>query len=121
MECNSPVCDKKFTFFERRHHCRRCGNIFCAEHSTHAIPLDQHARFHPQGSKNRACDSCFNDYRAWEVARVSRSNSSTSRDGAGAQQPPTPTVGVPSKGLGPGGIVGSLAQSLPRDWSWSTF
>jgi hypothetical protein len=121
LSCDSPTCDKKFSFFERRHHCRRCGNIFCAEHSPHAIPLDQHARFHPQGTRNRACDSCFNDYRTWEVARISRSNSSTSRDG---EQPRTPTVGVPGKnalGREGGGLVGSLAQSIPRDWNWSTF
>lgn len=24
-----PLCDAKFTFFNRRHHCRKCGKIFC--------------------------------------------------------------------------------------------
>lgn len=25
-----PTCERKFGFFQRKHHCRRCGRIFCA-------------------------------------------------------------------------------------------
>lgn len=30
-------CDRPFTLFLRRHHCRRCGRIFCAECSNNRI------------------------------------------------------------------------------------
>jgi hypothetical protein len=29
--CMNPQCKVKFTMVNRRHHCRRCGNIFCAK------------------------------------------------------------------------------------------
>ncbi|KAL2054381.1 hypothetical protein ABVK25_005522 [Lepraria finkii] len=45
--CDAPVCQKNFSLFERRHHCRHCGNVFCGEHSGWTIPLDQNAAFHP--------------------------------------------------------------------------
>ncbi|PWN26434.1 FYVE-domain-containing protein [Jaminaea rosea] len=32
-------CGKRFTFFTRKHHCRRCGRIFCADCSSHRAQL----------------------------------------------------------------------------------
>jgi hypothetical protein len=118
--CDDAACSKVFGFFERRHHCRKCGNIFCGEHSSHEVPLDQKADFHPHAAKFRACNGCGAEYRAWEVARVSRSNSTNSRD---STTPGTPTVAVnrPNRtGFG-AQKVGSLAKSVPSDWHWSTF
>lgn len=124
--CDVPACTKSFTLFERRHHCRRCGNIFCAGHSPHAVPLDQHARFHPQGSRYRACDFCWADYKTWETARASRSNSDCSHDGPAGATPGVPVGGLPQAQRGhlaspDAQRVGSLAASVPRDWNWSTF
>ncbi|KAI9721601.1 MAG: hypothetical protein M1828_005091 [Chrysothrix sp. TS-e1954] len=69
---NTPTCPQNFTFLIRRHHCRRCGRIFCAPCSCYAVPLDQHARFHPSGRLARACDSCWEDFGGWERARRER-------------------------------------------------
>ncbi|KAK9357065.1 hypothetical protein V1523DRAFT_400453 [Lipomyces doorenjongii] len=52
------TCHKTFTFWDRRHHCRRCGHIFCAAHSSHLLRLDQNCNFHPSGTLSRTCDSC---------------------------------------------------------------
>ncbi|KAI9740776.1 MAG: hypothetical protein M1818_004741 [Claussenomyces sp. TS43310] len=127
--CDEATCTRTFTYFTRRHHCRRCGNIFCDYHSSHLVPLDQDANFHPGGTRARACGYCFAQYKGWEIARSSRSNSECSTE---APQTPT-TANTPSvscKGkqgaiaggmFGKGSLAQSLGASVPRDWNWSTF
>ncbi|KAH0001585.1 hypothetical protein KCU78_g14802, partial [Aureobasidium melanogenum] len=114
-------CTRPFSMLNRRHHCRRCGDIFCSSHSPHAIPLDQEARFHPEGTLQRACDNCWTDYRAWRAARPSRNNSVGSRDSN--ETVFTQPVGVPSsnKSSEEQQPVGSVAQSVGGNWNWSTF
>mmetsp|Transcript_7236 Transcript_7236/g.13722 ORF Transcript_7236/g.13722 Transcript_7236/m.13722 type:complete len:363 (+) Transcript_7236:31-1119(+) len=57
-ECNS--CDKKFGAFNRRHHCRLCGNIFCG----HCAPRTTMNAFQDISSaqasqtKERTCHGC---------------------------------------------------------------
>jgi hypothetical protein len=83
----------------------------------------------------RSCDDCYRDFRLWDKKRLSRRDDAgvvvaaaaaaavgtertTSADG---------TVGSSSKALdvaqigGKKGIMGTIAQSVPRDWAWSTF
>lgn len=126
--CDEPACTRYFTYFRRRHHCRRCGNIFCDMHSLYTIPLDQDANYHPRGSRSRSCEHCWSEYRGWQIARSSRSNSESSQDDP--QTPTTPTVVCAGNGaksalgsvFGKGqGMSESLAASVPRDWNWSTF
>ncbi|KAL8770497.1 MAG: hypothetical protein Q9209_003752 [Squamulea sp. 1 TL-2023] len=118
--CDAPTCHKSFNLFERRHHCRHCGHVFCNTHSQHKIPLDHNAEFHPEGGLNRACQHCWDRYRLWRAQRNSRNNSMTSTASA-AMPMGTPIPGM--GGAGGGGEVhkGSLANSVPRDWNWSTF
>ncbi|KAI0693665.1 FYVE zinc finger-domain-containing protein [Cytidiella melzeri] len=37
--CDIFLCSRKFSLFERRHHCRKCGGVFCAECSTRSTTL----------------------------------------------------------------------------------
>lgn len=105
----------------RRHHCRRCGSLYCGPHSLQLVPLDQHARFHPQGNWVRACNSCHCDYKTWESARSRSRNDSgrgsiTSSDsGSGAATPIARTASEQPK------KTEMLVGSLSRDWNWSTF
>ncbi|MCJ1303357.1 hypothetical protein MMC08_006166 [Hypocenomyce scalaris] len=117
--CDAPICQKSFNLFERRHHCRRCGYVFCNTHSHYTIPLDQDAEFHPDGALSRACTHCWNQYRSWEAARRSRSNSTSSGD---TTTPVTPMIGS-GKGtlLTPEAPKATGSSSVPRDWNWSTF
>ncbi|XP_052773317.1 RUN and FYVE domain-containing protein 2-like isoform X1 [Mya arenaria] len=49
---NCKQCEKAFSVARRKHHCRNCGEIFCAECSDNKMP-------HPSSSKPvRVCDSC---------------------------------------------------------------
>ncbi|KAI4283109.1 MAG: hypothetical protein L6R38_002412 [Xanthoria sp. 2 TBL-2021] len=117
--CDAPTCHKNFNLFERRHHCRHCGHVFCNTHSQHKIPLDHNAEFHPEGAPSRGCQHCWDRYCLWRAQRSSRNNSLTS--GATAMTMGTPVPGGGGVGNGLEVHRGSLANSVPRDWNWSTF
>ncbi|XP_013139671.1 PREDICTED: protein RUFY3 isoform X1 [Papilio polytes] len=51
------ACTKEFNIARRKHHCRRCGHIFCAACSDKTVAL-------PGNTKPvRVCDTCFNEVR----------------------------------------------------------
>ncbi|XP_009950942.1 PREDICTED: early endosome antigen 1-like, partial [Leptosomus discolor] len=52
---NCMACGKGFSVTVRRHHCRQCGNIFCAECSA------KNALTPSSKKPVRVCDTCFND------------------------------------------------------------
>ncbi|KAF9100997.1 hypothetical protein BGX27_000159 [Mortierella sp. AM989] len=65
--CTWPGCLREFGFFDRRHHCRKCGDIFCSAHCSKAIPLDQALDFNPaMGVISRACTGCYEAYEQWQ-------------------------------------------------------
>ncbi|KAL6560021.1 hypothetical protein OROGR_005138 [Orobanche gracilis] len=55
-------CDSQFTLFNRRHHCRLCGRIFCANCTSNWIPAEQKASLE-EWEKIRVCNYCF---KQWE-------------------------------------------------------
>ncbi|ORX47766.1 hypothetical protein DM01DRAFT_1377108 [Hesseltinella vesiculosa] len=57
-QCAHPNCSRKFGLFERRHHCRKCGDIYCSLHCSNYLRLDQNSDFHPEGYLSRGCDLC---------------------------------------------------------------
>ncbi|OJD09893.1 hypothetical protein ACJ73_10033 [Blastomyces percursus] len=135
--CDSPTCRSFFGLFLRRHHCRHCGHVFCYSHTLHMVPLDQNARFHPEGIPSRACDLCWNAYRRWDKARTTRLNEIQQDLVSNVEyfqdRNPSSARTMRTNGSGhaaatrPGGMELSIAQegfaasSVPRDWSWSTF
>lgn len=127
--CDDTVCQRYFTYFTRRHHCRRCGNIFCDLHSLYAVPLDQDANYHPRGNRSRSCEHCWIAYRAWQLARSSRSSRSNSSSSHGEPgTPQTPVISCNGRSAMSSvfetknqGHPESLGASVPRDWNWSTF
>ncbi|BGP18506.1 hypothetical protein JCM10213_002979 [Rhodosporidiobolus nylandii] len=38
-QCADPDCSQRFDLLNRRHHCRTCGDIFCAAHSSRSTLL----------------------------------------------------------------------------------
>jgi hypothetical protein len=119
--CDSPTCRSSFGIFTRRHHCRHCGHVFCASHTPYMVPLDQDARFHPEGAASRACDQCFKAYHRWEETRAARiqqkldERESISDSGeAEHEEQTTPETPHPQPEF-------TIASSVPRGWNWSTF
>ncbi|ANB15823.1 Pib2p [Sugiyamaella lignohabitans] len=130
---NCKDCTTKFTFFDRRHHCRRCGDIFCGQHIKYTIILDQNLNFATTGYPCKSCWSCANDY---EEFKRSYSNK-TAISQVSMKTPPAPIDTSSLRGglAAVGGIAGTSVTNSPRmslqnndpvgsvpaDWSWSTF
>ncbi|CAI4039245.1 hypothetical protein SMKI_07G2250 [Saccharomyces mikatae IFO 1815] len=66
-------CHKPFTLWERKHHCRHCGDIFCQDHLRHWLYLDSQANFiminelnnggvNGGGTLCKICDDCLVEY-----------------------------------------------------------
>lgn len=59
-------CSAPFSVFStgkhRRHHCRRCGQLFCDPCSSYTVRLDPNCNFHLLGQKTRACGKCFAEF-----------------------------------------------------------
>lgn len=130
--CDDSTCRRTFSYFTRRHHCRRCGNIFCDFHSAFEVPLDEGANFNPRGVPVRACAHCYGQFKEWR-SRAANSR----RDSSGAAVPaadgedregrtssgdsPLSTSPIGCKGKPTSPSVAEAAISVPRDWNWSTF
>ncbi|RKF61061.1 FYVE-type zinc finger-containing protein C9B6.03 [Erysiphe neolycopersici] len=126
----SALCTRLFSVFWRRHHCRRCGLIFCHLHSLSTIPLDQDANFHPLGTPSRVCGRCLSQWNTW----IERHSSAVKENGVDISgqikiEESTPALNI---GLLPpdpitsqqiSAVAGSseIGKSVPSDWNWSTF
>ncbi|KAL3467944.1 FYVE domain protein [Aspergillus heterothallicus] len=129
--CDSPTCRSSFGLFLRRHHCRHCGHVFCSSHTPHMVPLDQAARFHPDGVPSRACDLCWSAYQRWEEARTDRLNKIQHQINTGDDEANSPSGRTSSDSLDTPVAEGrksapttpgqEIAASVPRGWNWSTF
>ncbi|KAK7742117.1 Zn finger protein [Cytospora paraplurivora] len=130
--CDDPTCKRFFNYFVRRHHCRRCGNIFCDSHSSYEVPLDESANYNPRGQPSRSCEHCYGDFKVWRGRNNSHASSAASQQHKQGQQHPvrgnrtvptspmsaSPTNSSPST---PGKGQPEVAVSVPSDWNWSTF
>ncbi|KAI4149672.1 MAG: hypothetical protein LQ340_004506 [Diploschistes diacapsis] len=119
--CDAPSCSLAFSFLTRRHHCRRCGGIFCASHASQQVPLDEEAEISEDGGWERACDSCFGDWVGYSQGLVAKKAQGEEEE-QGATTPKT--IGAKGKGTfgkKKEGQSQDAAASVPKDWSWSTF
>lgn len=116
-EC--AVCHQTFTWYFRRHHCRRCGDVVCDNHITKRVPLDQNARLHSKGLNSRACDLCWQEWAVLKKLRHSRTNS-TAGSSFSSQGTAVPSLPIPQHARMPDDAgVGSMARS--EGMVWSTF
>ncbi|KAI0286433.1 FYVE zinc finger-domain-containing protein [Russula brevipes] len=104
--CDTFVCRKPFTLVDRRHHCRKCGGIFCRACSSHMTPLLDTTTlsfvYPPRGTPiaayatptspvlpARVCDACYAQIHGL-VPPQSPSSSSASSASASAVSRPAP-------------------------------
>lgn len=90
-------CDSQFTVFNRRHHCRLCGRVFCAKCTANSIPaLSTEPRSPRTGREDaeriRVCSYC---YKQWEQGIPPVDNG----------------TGAPSPGLSPSPSAVSLVST----------
>ncbi|KAL7607031.1 hypothetical protein Lser_V15G17235 [Lactuca serriola] len=63
-------CDTQFTLFNRRHHCRLCGRVFCAKCTHNWIPTRPSTQniIREESEKIRACNYCFKQWQQGGLA-----------------------------------------------------
>lgn len=136
-KCGIPNCPKEFNFFERRHHCRKCGGIFCKEHTSHFLYINHLAQFTTggRGTLSRVCDNCIKEYNEFMKNQFGMSNKPAEVEPEAPepqQQPIKPEFDFKKMNnrksfnkfeqdfgntVEPEPIVGSV----PANWTWSSF
>lgn len=53
---NCMLCQSKFTFLNRRHHCRKCGKCICTSCGKHKIAIEA-----DDGKPKLVCDKCYEE------------------------------------------------------------
>ncbi|GEM10513.1 zinc finger, FYVE-type protein [Rhodotorula toruloides] len=105
--CADPDCSLKFDLINRRHHCRTCGDVFCAAHSSRSTLLwpssedDSVPAFTPRGTPRATPRSSAVDLPSLASYSVSPSNASaistasTSSTPTSSSPPPSQTNLMP--------------------------
>ncbi|ORX76689.1 FYVE-domain-containing protein [Anaeromyces robustus] len=131
------ACHRPFTFINRRHHCRRCGDIFCNQCASYTFRLDRNCKIDSKGVLSRVCRTCYNIYQKEFISLIRESdNRFKSRGGSSLYSreynnyvPPAAlhssntTANIPIIKTQPprSDTTPATLMSVPSDWSWSTF
>lgn len=58
--CSEPICGKRLTSTNGRINCRKCGRLFCDEHTMYQMKLSRSAQHEPvRGTWCRVCETCY--------------------------------------------------------------
>ncbi|CCE72758.1 Piso0_000352 [Millerozyma farinosa CBS 7064] len=149
-KCGMKSCNKVFNLFERRHHCRKCGGIYCKEHTSHYLYINHLAQFTTggRGTLSKVCNNCIEEYNEFVKHEfgVDPSHSCTStKDSVMSNEsnlPYDPQNNERSSKKDQPSLVGNqshiqssnfadgaskpgrgeqIVGSIPANWSWSSF
>ncbi|KAF8401165.1 hypothetical protein HHK36_014469 [Tetracentron sinense] len=105
-------CDSQFTIFNRRHHCRRCGRVFCAKCTANSIPApsDELKTGREEWERIRVCNYCF---KQWEqgISTVS-SGIQVSSPGLSPSPSATSLASTKSSGTGNSSSINTVGSML---------
>ncbi|ODV84302.1 hypothetical protein CANARDRAFT_29187 [[Candida] arabinofermentans NRRL YB-2248] len=96
-----PLCNHTFTFFNRKHHCRKCGKIVCGDcSSTFTSYLPNTYVVSPQSQiflesphvPHRTCDSCVEELEMLRSALREVMNNNNNNTNDVPEVPPTSTT-----------------------------
>lgn len=115
-------CDSQFTVFNRRHHCRLCGRVFCAKCTSHTIPIpcDEPKNEREESDRIRVCNYCF---RQWEqgLVTINHESGAGGGGGGGASSPVlTPSASSTSLGSINSSFTGHSSTSTAGSVAYST-
>lgn len=58
--CSDPMCGKRLTGANGHVNCRKCGKLFCEEHTMYQMKLSRTAQHEPaRGYWSRVCETCY--------------------------------------------------------------
>lgn len=149
-KCGMKSCNKVFNLFERRHHCRKCGGIYCKEHTSHYLYINHLAQFTTggRGTLSKVCNNCIEEYNEFVKHEfgVDPSQSCTStKDNVMSNENNSPYIPQNNETLSKKdqlSLVGNqphmpnlnfadgtskpsrseqIVGSIPANWSWSSF
>lgn len=130
LKCGISDCPKSFNFFERRHHCRRCGGIYCKEHTMHYLYINHLAQFTTggRGTLSKVCDNCIEEYNDFvkhefgvDVRQYHHSTPNTSATSPINSKPAAASQFSNKNGYSETSNNEQVAGSVPANWSWSSF
>ncbi|XP_027333448.1 1-phosphatidylinositol-3-phosphate 5-kinase FAB1A isoform X2 [Abrus precatorius] len=104
-------CDSQFTIFNRRHHCRICGRVFCAKCTANSVPApsDEPNAGREDWERIRVCNYCF---KTWEQGLATVDNGTLSATPCLSPSPSTTSL-VSTKSSCTCNSSGSTAGSVP--------
>jgi rabenosyn-5 len=58
--CSEPMCGKRLNATNGKINCRKCGRLFCEEHTMYQMKLSRSAQHEPvRGYWCRVCETCY--------------------------------------------------------------
>ncbi|CAG0881782.1 unnamed protein product [Cyprideis torosa] len=101
---NCMLCDARFTFTRRRHHCRCCGILVCASCSSQKVKLP-----YLEGKEGRVCQPCY-DLLTEDDSGSAVTSPSSAAIASGI--PSAPVACAPSVSTPPAGAGSAAASSV---------
>lgn len=129
---NCTECTTKFSIFLRKHHCRKCGKIFCGDCSKYSGKLDSNAHFNLLGYICRLCVSCYQEFLLSLDGQICPEGGLQDSPSSGNHACNNDKVEIPNEASNAVNIslkvdkvspdqAEAVSPGVPSDWQWSTF